>query len=119
MGGVAGNDIEAICELENDRILIGGGVFGRGYAGVAEISSHTIERQTDSVVKITPNPFVGSFTIEAEIEFEKYEVLNQSGQVVAQGVYKNLIHTELPSGNYILNLFNREGFHSAHNVIKI
>ena len=119
MGGVPNTDIEAICPIEGDQLLIGGGVFGSGYSGIADISTSVIEAVTRPDVAISPNPFVQSIMIDTPVEIAHYEVINELGQVLSQGPFETNIQLQLPAGLYFLKLAHRGNSYSIHKIIKI
>jgi len=118
MGGVPNNDIEAVCKLDNDQLLFGGGVFGSGYTGVTDMTINTFEQIPASEVTISPNPFKESIAIETEFPFETYEVINQLGQVVQRGPFALNIHLKVPAGIYFLKLEDEQGIQSVQKVMK-
>jgi hypothetical protein len=118
MGGIPNNDIEAICKLETEQLLIGGGVFGSGYSGITEINTNIVESNFASEIVIGPNPFNDYINIESIIDFEKYEITNEFGQLVKQGKFENRIQLNLASGIYLLKLISEDEFHSVQKIIK-
>lgn len=119
MRGVPRNDIEAICEVENNQLLIGGGVFGSGYSGITQLTTNTIENTSSSEVIISPNPFTESIKIDTKTSFEKYELTNEFGQLLKQGQFANRIELNLPSGIYFLKLSAENKLNTMHKVIRI
>ena len=119
MGGVPNNDIEAIYKLDNGQLLIGGGVFGRGYVGITDISTSIFDNTAASEVLISPNPFEGSIFVEAAVEVEGYEIINEVGGVVAQGAFENHIQLNLPAGLYFLKLIDKDKSYSVHKIIRM
>ena len=119
MGGVPGNDIEAICKTDTYQILIGGGVFGSGYSGITEINTNTKESKLPSEISIAPNPFNQSITIKTKITFEKYIITNEFGQVIKQGKFENRIQLNSPDGIYFLKLIDENKLYSSHKIIKM
>lgn len=119
IGGVPGFDIEAICELENDQLLIGGGVFGTGYSGITDINTNTFESNLDESVSIAPNPFTESIYIDITSTIEKYEIINQMGQLLVNNDFENNIQLSLPAGIYFLKLYNNNKLHSTHKIVRM
>lgn len=119
MGGVPGNDIEAICKTDDNQLLIGGGVFGSGYSGITGLNTSTNHQDFSSEIVIAPNPFSESILIDTPVRMDKYEVTNEIGQVVTHGAFTNRIELHLPPGIYFLRLISENEVHSIHKIIKI
>ena len=118
-GGVPNNDIEAICKLEDERLVIGGGVFGSGYAGITDLSTSSIEKHYTPEVSIAPNPFEASIFIDTEMEIEQYELINEIGEIVKRGLFEQRLHLNVLPGLYFLKLRYKDSSHSIHKVIKM
>ncbi|MEL6971305.1 MAG: T9SS type A sorting domain-containing protein [Bacteroidota bacterium] len=118
MGGVPQNDIEAICKLEDGRLLFGGGVFGSGYTGIADLSTSVVESPFTTAVSIAPNPFTDYVLVESSGDILQYEVVNQLGAILARGVFENRIELELFAGIYFLKLMYSDYTFSAHKIIR-
>ena len=55
-GGIPNNDIEGIIFTEEGKLLVGGGVFGSGYAAINDLNTSANEAVLDSDIQIFPNP---------------------------------------------------------------
>lgn len=118
-GGVPNNDIEAICKAENEKLIIGGGVFGNGYSGIADLSSSTEQHDhTDNKVIIYPTIFDESISIRAENVYAKYEVINSAGAVIKSGEFESRLDLDLSPGVYFLKLINENEAYSIHRIVK-
>lgn len=117
MGGVAQTDIEAICALENDQLLIGGGVFGSGYTGLVDLSTSVIATGVEAAVSIGPNPFTDYVLVETDSEVEQYEIIDELGRVVSYGKFEKRLNLDVPTGVYFLKLVRAEQWYSIHKII--
>ncbi len=117
MGGVAQTDIEAICPLENGQLLIGGGVFGSGYTGLADLSTSIVETPVEAEVSIGPNPFTNYVLVQTKAEVDQYEIIDELGRVMSSGPFKNRLDLDVPAGLYFLKLIHAEQLHSTHKII--
>lgn len=119
MGGVPDNDIEAICKTENEQLLVGGGVFGSGYTGIASLStSTTINHMAHPNTLIYPMPFDDFILIETEQQYEQYEILNSAGKLIQSGKFENRLPLHLPKGFYFLKLIDAANLYSIHKITK-
>ncbi|MCB0515264.1 MAG: T9SS type A sorting domain-containing protein [Chitinophagales bacterium] len=116
MGGVADNDIEAIC-IENNQLIVGGGVYGSGYAGIADLPTGVIEYGFNDVT-ISPNPFNEVISINTKNQYIKYEIINNVGELVTAGKLENSLALELPRGFYFLKLIDEANAYSVHKIVK-
>lgn len=108
-GGVPNNDIEAVIKTPNDTLLIGGGVFGGGYAGMIGETAALFELSSDSFAKVYPNPSIGKLTIELPESTDfSVTIENILGEIVLSKRIKNSIHSMLelnfPSGVYYIKI---------------
>ena len=117
-GGVAGNDIEAICKTPDGRLLVGGGVFGRGYTGLSDLITGTRNHPASPRVKIGPNPFVDYISVEIEVTPQSFELLNGMGQLIKRGKFERRFQLDLPEGTYFLKLIHRDGTFTMHKLIR-
>ena len=119
MGGVPDNDIEAICKIDNEQLLFGGGVFGSGYTGIVDLSTSIFEHESAVEVSISPNPFTGSIVIDTKLDIDQYEIVDELGQTVFHGVFENRISLNLPKGMYFLKLIGKNNAYSVHKIIRM
>ena len=120
MDGVPGFDIEAICPLDGNQILVGGGVFGNGFSGIIDLNPSSIKENQNQNVLIKPNPFYGSFDIETlGINYEEYELRNELGKLISNGPFKNKFELNLNPGVYFLSLLNKRKVESIHKIISL
>ncbi|MGD1848287.1 MAG: T9SS type A sorting domain-containing protein [Salibacteraceae bacterium] len=117
MGGVPDNDIEAICKVGNNDILVGGGVFGNGYTGITQIGTSIQSHHSFEEVNLFPNPFEEWMDIEAPSTVERYEITNELGQIIRQGALESRIYISLPAGLYFLKLLHKDQSFSTHKII--
>lgn len=77
-------------------------------------SSEDVESEvpTDGV-SIYPNPAIDATTIQASISFDRYEIMNEKGQVVKRGALTNnqLRVDDMAAGQYIVHLISPEASH--------
>ncbi len=119
MGGVPNNDIEAICKIDNNQLLFGGGVFGSGYTGITEIETSTIESHFDAKVVVSPNPFTTSIDITTDAVIETYEITNELGEVLAFGNFASQIHLDVPAGIYFLKLTQPNKAYTVRRIVRL
>ena len=118
MGGVANNDIEAICILDDNQLLVGGGVFGSGYSGITQLNTNTLSTKINFETKVNPNPFGESITIKTDANFKYYEVSNQLGQTIERGIYKENLSLQVEAGMYFLLLIDENNSRHIERIIK-
>ncbi|MEM1217757.1 MAG: T9SS type A sorting domain-containing protein [Bacteroidota bacterium] len=118
MGGVPNNDIEAICQLPNGQLIVGGGVFGTGYSGIYVTETNTSELVSTAEVRLSPNPFTHSLQIESQLEIVSYQLVDQRGVVVQSGAFESALSLEVPPGLYFLRLIAKDLSFSIHKVIR-
>lgn len=119
MEGVPNFDIEAIYKTESNQLLIGGGVFGNGYAGITTLPTSIIEnRFADDEIIISPIPFDELISINTENNYIKYELINNAGMLVKTGKFENRLTLNVPTGFYFLKLINGANAYSIHKIIK-
>jgi hypothetical protein len=66
----------------------------------------------ENTVRLFPNPTLDILTIETFNEFDKYRILNQTGQIVKEGDFpndKSISTLDFPKGIYFLNLSGEAG----------
>lgn len=119
-GGVPDYDIEAICKFENDQIIVGGGVFGNGYAGLLDLSTsidqHYFPDHEDDLVY--PTIFDHFVSVRTENEYTEYAIVDSEGVVVRSGKFEYQIDVELPTGFYFLKLISDANSYSIHKIIR-
>lgn len=108
-GGVPNNDIEAVIKTPNDTLLIGGGVFGNGYAGILGATTGLADLCSDSFAKVFPNPSNGVITIELPKSTDfSLTIENTLGALLLTKSIKKasqcLLELNLPSGVYYLKI---------------
>ena len=119
MGGVAGNDIEAICKTDHGKLIFGGGVFGSGYSGIVNIKTSANSSLPSPKVQIAPNPFENYISIETTIEVDEFEITNELGLQVMKGAFTNNIHLNIPAGIYFITLYRNGDSISTDKIIKL
>lgn len=80
-GGVPNNDIEAIHPHE-DRILIGGGVFGSGYVGLIDLDTSWEVISKPEPLQLHPNPAHDWVSWKGDLVPDELRVFNSLGQIV-------------------------------------
>lgn len=119
MGGTPGYDIEAICKVAPNHLLVGGGVFGNGYSALADLSSGIHEHMDIAPVTLSPNPFIDHLTISTDVQFDSYALTNEAGQIVDHGNYSATIHPIAAQGTYFLSLYKNDVLIAHEKVVKI
>jgi hypothetical protein len=117
-GGVEGRDIEAIQQMDDGKILIGGGVWGNGYTGIRDLASNAFELDDDIEVRIFPNPVNERIHISTKHRFDKYQILDGMGQVLISASFENSFPLLLSPGVYFLRLTDGNNYRSTHKLIK-
>ncbi|MEM7106332.1 MAG: T9SS type A sorting domain-containing protein [Bacteroidota bacterium] len=113
-GGVAGNDIEAVIKTDDGQLLVGGGVFGNGYAGVQEISTSITSTNPNAIeVIIFPNPVDDRLYLDTKsFTPESITIHNTMGRMVASEIkysgQSSLDINHLPEGIYIVSFYSND-----------
>ncbi|MEM8906929.1 MAG: T9SS type A sorting domain-containing protein [Bacteroidota bacterium] len=118
-GGVSGNDLEAIA-LENDQLLIGGGVFNNGYVGVLGTTTSTNgPEDIANVLNVYPNPVSDQLAIESETPIQSIRLMDVHGQLIERFETHRwaLPFGHLPQGLYWIAVQTTEGI-QIRKVIK-
>lgn len=110
-GGVSGNDIEAVGLLDNNQLLIGGGVFGNGYSGITDLSTSVFEAGNAFAVELFPNPVQDVLNLKFPelISGLDLEIRDALGQLVLRNSFEQVYDIQLsvkhlPQGWYSLVL---------------
>ena len=87
--------------MNGNAIFIGSSSKNLALAAVKCANGASIN-EFENVGTIYPNPSAGIFTIESELEFNSYRVLNSFGQVLINGTGKSIDCSKLSNGTYTL-----------------
>lgn len=84
---------------------------------VRDLTGASIDEQTESNLRIFPNPTTDYVQVENNLGYESYVVMNASGQVIQQGSLNtgtaSRIEMAYPSGYYLLGFYS-EGSKNAN-----
>lgn len=123
-GGVANNDIEAILKVD-DELLVGGGVFGSGYAGRIDLITSTESIPLDKDVVCYPNPVSDyiKWTSRQNTVIKKVYLNNAQGiqisQFTGEIIQQQLDVSNLPGGYYCLVFEWADGSLSRESFLKL
>lgn len=67
---------------------------------------------------VYPNPSLGSINIDNAENLLKVELYNTEGRLLKTSDKNQLVFTELPSGNYIIKIYNKNGTNAIKKIIK-
>lgn len=116
-GGIPGNDIEAVIRTHDRQLLIGGGVIGKGYSGIADLPSSSRTLADVVQVNIWPNPFSSDLNMESNDQIARYEFLDGTGRQVKAGDYRDNLFLDLEPGIYILRLYMPDGSYISKKLV--
>ncbi len=117
-GGVPDKDIEAVALTDDNRLLIGGGVFGNGYTGISNSPLGTEQIEDDLSLRVFPNPFSDSFDVASDKNYTSYIIQDYSGRIVSEGNFTSRMKVDLPAGVYLLKLLTFEGRSVYHRIVR-
>lgn len=110
-GGVAGNDIEAVIKTNDDRLLVGGGVFNNGYSGILDMSTSISQVDTEeNFINIYPNPSTNMLNIELPGgDFHNFIIRNAQGRQILEkqihSKFQTINTSHLPEGLYFISFY--------------
>lgn len=109
-GGISGNDIEAVIKDGNQKLLIGGGVFGSGYLGISDFSLALATTTMHNRIAVYPNPFTNEIHLQTDLNLSGYIITDLCGREIIKnwGTTKTLELSGLQAGTYLLKLFDNK-----------
>ena len=117
-GGVDNIDIEAVCDTGDGTIMVGGGVYGKGFLGYIDHSSE-ISRVPDNEMIFFPNPSDDQICLQTQSapEDTHYRLMALNGAWLAAGSGHRIDLSTIPPGVYILCLYSKDSY-NCQKLIK-